>query len=78
MNAEQVKKCSEQLKMLLAEHHNALDAGVRKKVEEVIEVLDVAAAEKDESGGTAVLLSVTNLLRAASNIADLISRLGND
>jgi hypothetical protein len=78
MNSVQVKQCSEQLKKLLAEQHNALDASVRKQIEEIIEMLEVAANERDRGAALMVLLSISNVLRAATNIAELISKIGND
>lgn len=78
MNAAKVKKCSEQLKRLLAEQHNALDAGVRKQLEEVVEALEVAASERDWGTAAAVLISISSFLRVVTNIADLITRVGND
>lgn len=73
-----VEECSRQLKNLLHEQHNALDARVRKQIQEVIEALDKVIAMDNEKNRAAMLLSFSNLLRIATNIADLISRIGND
>ena len=78
MKVAKVEECSERLKQLLAEQHNTLDARVRKQIQEVIEALEVAAKEESSRARLHVLLAIANLLRGATNIAELISRIGND
>lgn len=78
MSRTKVKECSEQLKKLLAEQHNVLDASVKQELEEVIEALDALQDESDEENGIRVLLAIASFLRIATNIADLISTLNGD
>ena len=79
MDAEKaVRECSEQLKRLIAEQRNTLDASVAGRIEEVIATLDDLAANRTEGARIAALISVSNLLRVATNIADLISKIRND
>jgi hypothetical protein len=78
MNVKTVKECSLQLKTLLDEQHNALDARVKSQIEEVIGKLDAVEAEASASNRLAALLSIVNLLRTATSIVDLISKIRND
>lgn len=73
-----VKECSERLRHLVEEQRNTLDASVTKRIEEVIAALDDLEANATEDARLAALISVANLLQVATNIADLISKIGND
>lgn len=75
MNATKVKECSKQLKALLDEQHNALDARVRMQILEIVKELDIEAEKGDEKSALKVLFLVSNFLRSATNIAELISRI---
>lgn len=76
MNVEQVKECSSQLKILLHERHNALDAGVKQKLEEIVGQLDAVVESGDWDKAISALSLIASLIRIATNVSELISSLG--